>query len=610
MASTQYTENVKLFSGVPFSADYHDTLAPALVDTKLSWFTSNFTPYETNNIMHIKINTTGGIGTMRLSVPNSVIDGINYAYIQSSRGRPYFAFVLGYEYINDGATPGESIFDIAIQKDVLMSCFLGPTQLQECSIIRHHSGSTKFKNPFVPEPFQGGKVLNKDYTRVPVETCKSKQVVMYIQNDPITEMIDPNWQSAGYVDRQVVASSISCAEQFDTSMLTITIRDFAKSGANVIMAYNAPDCLFRYSFGPGGSNLSDGDIKDYPDIVSVDTTYNNYFGTPPRNNKCYYYPYNYLRVYNDSGQYMDLQWELWNNKTLSVEGNVLPPVSVTIAPVGYNGANGEISGDGFGTRAEYQSTHKLSMGNYPVGSWINDAYASAVGSGKIVDGQALLMGDIKGFGASAARYAITHASDVISGVASGGTELMQGAEADSVLRKVSRRAGGGVNVSHVNTGKAMAALNVGYAAVTAAVDMAASCAATAYQADELGGTTGSSNTEFSNLHKYFYTSHMVLSDRDMECLDSLFQRYGYAQGGVVAKPDPYIRPYWTYIQTAGDAFVPRGVSSQMCNQNETAVINAAFRAGITFWDYDNNTAGDIGNFDRDNGNSGNDIPIP
>ena len=89
-------------------------------------------------------------------------------------------------------------------------------------------------------------------------------------------------------------------------------------------------------------------------------------------------------------------------------------------------------------------------------------------------------------------------------------------------------------------------------------------------------------------------------------LDSIFDRFGYAQGGIVAKPDPFGRPSWCYIQTGSDTFVPT-TDQGACNTTEAARINAIFRNGVTLWN-GIVSKDDIGNFSGDNGDDT--IPLP
>ena len=565
--STQYTESVTLYSGVPFDNTYQYTLNPYQLSTKLKWFGEQFPDaLKQTNIMHIKLSTVTGMGTIRLEVPNNKISTINYAYV-SHKDCHYFAFVLGYTYINDGQKSGSSIYELTIQKDVIMSHLVSTSQLHEASIIRHHS-TNRFRNPWVAEPFQGGHVQNHDFDKVNVETCKSYAVIQYITTSDKSMVSD----CAQVISRIPSGTLFAFCEWSDRLAISNFIKNNAKEAGNIAAIYTAPQCLFNTAPASGGADLKDDYINTDPIIVYPNLKYSDMIDIPMRNNKCYYYPYNFFRIYNDAGQYMDLRYELWKGhselgKILSIEGNVLAPVSVTIAPVGYMNTPSTQYGDGFGTHYDYPSTHKLSLTGYPMGSWVNDTYAQAVGSGRVFDMDALFSGNADQILNTFTRYSVNNVSvpqssgSIASDVLSGATSLMS-------------------------------------------IDMASEAAR--YQADTLSGTPGCGNTEYSNLHKYFFTSHMALSTSDAMALDSIFDRFGYAQGGIVAKPDPFGRPSWCYIQTGSDTFVPT-TDQGACNTTEAARINAIFRNGVTLWN-GIISKDDIGNFSGDNGDDT--IPLP
>ena len=102
--SSQYNgQNVKMYKAVPFGPDYTHTLA-AGIGGKTSWLDSNCSPTTYTNLMHIKLDTTTGKGTIRLEVPDSEATLYNYCRVES-KNPVYFCFVLGCRYINDGKTP-------------------------------------------------------------------------------------------------------------------------------------------------------------------------------------------------------------------------------------------------------------------------------------------------------------------------------------------------------------------------------------------------------------------------------------------------------------------------------------------------------------------------
>lgn len=558
--SSQYNgQNVKMYKGVPFGPDYTHTLA-AGIGGKTSWLDSNCSPTEYTNLMHIKLDTTTGKGTIRLEVPDSEATLYNYCRVES-KSPVYFCFVLGCRYINDGKTAGSSVYEFDIEKDVMASCLNNIAELTECAIDRHHSGPNKFNNPWVPEPFMG-TALNKDYERLNFETGECYCVIQYY-------LAQPNaFDQPGLIgSRGDFASRVPCGTSgvffkvYDYAALGNVLHDDVKMGACVSAIYVAPKCLFTAAPADGGGYFTDTVTRKDALTVSV-TPYSGVPGTV-ENNKCYYYPYNYYKVYNDRGESIDLKYELWDDghtaygdsRLLALEGVAIPPVEVCLSPVGYAGASPNIwhgSGSEFaGNYYAQMSSHKLKMGDYPIGSWVNDTYAAAVG--KYRGGQTFVKGASKAI------------SSLLGGSADGAIKGALGAVTGDYL----------------------------------------SVAGSYWEPDTLQGSYDAGGAEYVGMHKYFYGSHMALSDEDFKRLDSLFTRYGYAQGGLVAKPDPAARENWTYIKTIGDPF--EATSDNHANASEVLKVNAIFKAGITFWST-GIPARDIGDYSRGNGTDS--LPLP
>lgn len=591
MASTQYETNVILFSGVPFNNSYNYTLYPDYMASKREWLKSNYSYYEQDKIMLVKINTTSGFGVLRLEVPDAKAHSFNYAYIYDNKTPPYFVFINGCTYINDGRVEGSSVYEFNIQKDVLMSHLVSSSQLHEASIIRHHSTS-RFNNPWCAEPFQGGKVLNQNYNRVNVETSECYAVMQYVSAES-----DMLINDAG---RTISKTPNGCLYAFFEVYDALALHNFcvndAKYGNNIAAIYTVPKCLFTGAPAEGGSYLQDNNVQQNASTHLINYDY-KITALPNTNHKCYYYPYSFFRVYNDAGQYMDLQYELWDDyqsgmKAFAVEGTAVAPVSVTLHPVGYNKSGTNDVGDGYwGAHYNMPSTHKLTISGYPQGSWINDAYAQAIGSGRIFDFDALLAGNLDQASRSFVKYTAEHVGSMLPSLSAPTAATAEQAAASEAA------------------GTAMA----GVSALTSIAGEVIAQTAAEYQCDTIGGTPGSATSEYVHKHKYFYTSQMRLSLEDMTALNSLFDRYGYAQGGVVARPDIAGRPRYCYVRTASDVFIPSsgtGSEQGFCNTNEANIINGAFQNGITFWSQ-LNTAATIGDFNNADGSNGTDsIPLP
>lgn len=556
MASTQYNgQFVKMYIGVPFDAGYTHCLYGS-INEKIAWYDSNCDPHQYDNLMHIKLDTTSGRGTIRLEVPDNLAHKFNYCLIHS-KNPDYFCFVMGCRYINDGKTAESSVYEFDIEKDVMASCFRAKTDLVECAIDRHHSSASGFNNPWIPEPY-GGTALNQDYTDLGFDTAECYGVIQYYDAVPNADDKPGRINDAGtFVSWVPSGCKLGFFQIGDVSAIhNFTVND-AKMGECVAAIYTAPKCLFGVSPAEGGAYLDDDCLIRAPRTTAV-YPYDSVPSTV-ENNKCYYYPYNFYRVYNDAGQTMDLKYELWDedsrydSKTLSLalEGCATPPVEVTLFPVGYcKASTGTTQTHGRTTNVQI-STHKLKLDGYPHGSWVNDAYAATIGRNSY----------------------------------------------DRVWERTAMDA--------VKAGSTLNPVKMFNGTMSSLFGTAEEVMNSYWEPDTLSGSEGSGGAEYVAGHKRFYGSHMALSDDDFKKLDSLFTRYGYAQGGLVARPDPEARDRWTYIKTIGDPFV--STAGCISNASEVARVNAVFRKGVTFW-RTVNSLNDIGTYNKSNGTDS--MPLP
>lgn len=592
MASTQYTESVTLYSGCPFTPSNNWSLYPYDLSTKKAWFDREFPgAFVQNQIMHIKINTVSGHATLRLEIPDNIVSGINYCYVNNSRAASYFAFVLGYEYINDGKTPGSSVYELALQKDVVMSAMDSTSNMVQTPIIRHHSTSM-FDNPWAPEGFGAGTARKRNYQRIGVETNDCYAVIQYIQTD-----IDP----ATNTDDVVITAGTSigrvpqgCNLYYTWAEAYMAIHyiacDVARKSGNIAAVYLAPICLFNQdpNLKPGSvyaaSILEESDINKnttvfYPSIDPAS-------GSLRRNNKCYYYPYSFYRLYNDEGAITDLRYERWGKdgagaRAVGIEGIPTPPVEVVLSPLNYDGCNGRTPGL-YDINYVHDTAHMLTMRNYPLGSWVNDTYSQLVGAGKIVD----VFNGWDSFVRSAEHYG----TNALAGVAGSVGSATIGAAKSVGLADAKNKAAAEV------AGSAGIAATAATAVLSEVLGQTAAVSSAMMAPDTLAGDTGSSSANYTNHHKYFYGANMGLTNEEYNRLDDYFDRYGYAQAGQLATPDPFGRPRYCYIQTAGKVW-----NGANCNGIESEQIDAAFENGITLW-HGNNSKSDIGAFSRlDNG---------
>lgn len=233
----------------------------------------------------------------------------------------------------------------------------------------------------------------------------------------------------------------------------------------------------------------------------------------------------------------------------------------------------------------------ITVSNFPTCAWLESPYAQAVGQGKIVNIDAIQ----KAWDAGNATY-----TGPANGIAGEYQQLKT-----TLGAKLSSVANDRASMSSIAKYTAMtgmpnmisAATSSGGNPITFAANMIdnqtqlyKTAVAAKMTPPTVGGGAGGGSASFARNNFMPVLRKYELSGIDTDALQTIFRKYGYAQGGVVQKPDISGRERYCYVETAGDVFVPTLFSTAgfdgMCNANECAEINAAFMDGVMFWNPD------------------------
>lgn len=269
----------------------------------------------------------------------------------------------------------------------------------------------------------------------------------------------------------------------------------------------------------------------FTDFVSIDRQ-DNIQGYVPKNNKLLCYPYNYLLVNNGSGQSNIYRYEFSNNPgkiDFTVAGVICPGGSIRLNPSSYNGTADFIEG--------------INLGKFPICGFAVDMYTNWLTQNSVNIGGSEISTDL----VNAVNSGIDATSKAgigdIAGAFNSVYSNMIQTKQHSLIPVVSK---GNVN----------------------------------------GGDVIASN---KNLNFQFYK--MSIHAEYARKIDEFFTRFGYK---VNRLDKPYInaRPYWDYLQIAGNDDLGSGEMPQKAIDT----INNCARAGVTIWhDHDN-----IGNYSLDN----------
>ena len=323
------------------------------------------------------------------------------------------------------------------------------------------------------------------------------------------------------------------------------------------------------------------------------------------------YPYSYGIAAGD-GQSMTLKYEEWmrtNNPfdpeshqgdgqiyhEFEVCGCMTNPVSIDYYPLDYGSYNGLVTvpyttGQG-GTLLVHTDSPAghITIGNFPTCAWAESAYSQAVGAGKIIDSKAMdtawgefsegmnpvlsavlkpVLGPLVGMSDPYYRNSVGKYMSVT------GVPNLVGAGANAI----SQQMGAGVN----NAASASSGIGGIFSNLINNQISAYKTATAAQLTPPTYRGSAASSAGFVRNMKCLTFYNYSLNDNDCKNVRSIFDRYGYAQGGVYKKPDISGRPRYCYVETGGETFKP-GVGESRCNSNEAVEINKAFMEGIMFW---------------------------
>ena len=605
MASTQYNTSVTFYREVPFDNSYNNSLGAASVANKKAWL-DNYSHTEFNDLMTIKVDSTTSRGTIRLNVREDYSHTYNYAYVDDSKTGKYFAFVLGCRYINDGKIESGvqyALYEFDIEVDVVASFLTSDSQLYACPIDRHHGNdSNGFNQRRTAENVPMGDYKYNEIMNAPtdggdtsddIDTTKYMIVVAYTGNDDGTSgrtevhSIQGVPQGMNFKAFNYSAAPSNSINNIETLLNSLT------DVSQVLGIYVVPYTAFTEEAQQAGESFVIESKHVYNGLrywmvtrnnpASADDPYYHFDefykldGYEPHNGKLKMYPFNFGRILNDMGNYTEIRFEDWGDftanqitgKAIGVEVTAAPPITLRAGPLVYNGYRGyERIEEGEGHYNRIDPNYKVELSNFPLGSFVCDAYQMYVAQNGQVFQDTMAYTGVKtvlgvGMNAAANNWAGA-ASSLTSGV---GSMLDQWFEWEKNKQLASSAA------------------------------------------DSFSGSSNISNLDFAYERKKFKFTHMSIRSQFARNIDKFFSRYGYSQGGKVGRPVTNSRPYFTYIKTLDECYKPS--TSTRCSMSQQKKINEVFLNGCTFWNITNATTSNICDFSGIFNNKLNaDMPAP
>lgn len=525
----------------------------------------------------------------------------NYGMFDNPDDRRYYFDITGVEYVNDNVTRVHFSID-------LLATYMFDYARTSQRVLREHVNDDTVGANIQPEPVGTGELTHTWFKRTASQPGGVAQTNYSFDLRESAVFIfagdqaDGNKVYGGVLDGTVEGSSCWVAPlpimedgDYQTGPFTDWIWSMNRNNkAESIVSMTmypldmVPSSIDRYTvtplFGESGDafNTSNLTFKALQDSEAQDLN-----GYTPRNNKLYTYPYCFLRVSNNKGQYHDYRYEFFGEAaetgkyTFVIKGTPDPAGDIWCMPAVYN--NG-VSG---------LTDEAISLGGIPQISWPFNSYqnwlagnagslamnllsivtmfipgvGALVGAGRAAKVAAGLSGAVGGLGGTAARAATATGARAAAGTMAGSLGLAS---------TVGRVAGVAGITNAVNTGLQLGASLYDQSNVPDGVH---------------GQATGASTL---SIGAYGFTfMGMGVRPEFARCIDDFFQVYGYAVNENKV-PNETGRKNYNFVQTENAAFRANSNALNTMGVPTTAMaaINAMYDEGIWFW-HDPATAGDF-----------------
>ena len=540
MPSSSFT----FYQNVPLDATYQHHLYA----TSASGYQSALSSYTVSTVTAQSYHRVGE--PIEVNLAFSTLEKCNYVAIQNLNEMRYYGFITGVRYISPTNT--EVSYSIDVIGTYLNQNYV---TINQSYVERCHSYTDGVGDNTVPEDEEGAFYICNDITKSLLQTSVYKIVVAsaYDLNEyhPDTwgEIIGGLYQGvnyytydpANYADVNAGLAAANEDNQLDS----------------IVNIFLFPASMWDDSATPGGVTQNVN--------VPNDTT-STLDGYAPVNKKLYCYPYRYLQVDNDEGENLIFRYEEFqtpSNILFMVQSVIDTQPSIICRAVNYAGEN------------MYSPRCSFEMNNFPICSFVNDAYKSwyAMNANQIKTTQLQNVASVLG---------------AVAGGVTGNLPLLGASLATMGSTALSTNTTPGLNYGRMMANNMSNALPGASGAIGGLIQQNAKLKDMENLPNSVRGT-GSIDLPFVLGEKDFRFKEMVWRRELLEIRDQYFTLYGYAQKKYMTV-SRHNRAKATYVRTIG------------CNVSGNAPASAItqvaqiFDNGITFWssfsnffDYSNNT---------------------
>lgn len=497
---------------------------------------------------------------MDIKLPYGTVIQTNYLAFQNPdySNKWFFAFIDNVEFVSPSTTR------ITFSVDELATWFDDWTP-KSCFVVREHTNNDVAGNNLIPESFEMGEYVNNGSI---TELTNAGDIVPYIAL--ITSYI-PEYPSRTYQSQNLcglpVPGVLVCFQYHEqlTNFLNKLAADGKSDSVSMVFTVNKgctgylTDTDNWYMFNSGTPVLDENLYFVFKGKTSPFTHYNTISrpttlnGYSPVNKKLLTYPFQALTITNNSGTSNVLCYEYFSDPTacrINFDGVPSVGCSMLNYPENYKGIT-------------YNFREGVTGTKLPTLGWSKDAYTNWLTENAINR-------------ASANVGMIGNIGGAIGGAVTAGL-----ATASLGLGMV---------------GAIPAAISSGMSIAQSAMNIASEKTKHSLVPTSVNGNVNNADVLACGKNYGTYAIPVSIQYQFAERIDKFFTRYGYATN-MIKVPNQIGRTNWNYVEIAAGESVGVSTGAISVPADAMAVINAAYRKGVTiFHNIDN-----IGDFSLSNG---------
>ena len=513
MADISPNSVIKVLSNVPLDPTYEHTIYFASKTDQLNYFdplTNSKVKYSFQNNTYQRVNS----GVLRIARCADDLYDCNYLMFQNTAfgNKWFYCFIKSVEYVNN------AVSEITYEIDV-MQTWMFDYSLEMCFVEREHSVTDEIGDNTVPENLEIGDYMYESLAKmwsnidawsiIVAAGFKAAKTVVPEEGEQWVIIGDavPGFYNRYYtgIEFNAIPAISTDIESFNSIIHTI----FAEKRIEEIVGiYMMPTNVVSTK-----SSSMQQSPTEISKTIAKQTSWN--YGSNVKNKKLYTYPYNMLYVASSDGNNASYKYEYFSSAqcVFSCECAMGLPPECSLIPKDYSFT---------GTTTDLKNYNfALSLKNFPMCSWMNDAFMAW-----LAQSTTSVLGAI-GLGATAAAIA------------------------PETIETVGENVGSTIAKSVSGFGKALLMPNHVHGVNK--------------------NTLSIGDNEFGY---HFYNAR--IKNEYAEIIDDYFNRFGYATK-ITKVPNISSRPHWNYVKTIACTItgsVPADTARKICS---------IFDNGITFW---------------------------